>query len=141
MVVPAKILPVSKATLVRFVLLLVVSAVCACARVPAQKNEIINELIIRNNTNSELLDVALRVPDRNRLVSINLILPHTEYGLGFRNLENQREVAILTWIHRRRSYTRRIEAPIPESRDQESVYRVVITIHNDGLISSRLEPH
>ena len=116
-------------------IILVIALVCvsSCVQLPTQKNETINELIIRNNTNSELLDVALRVPDKNLLISVNLILPHREYSLGFRELENQRDQAVITWIHRRRSYTRRIDAPIPETLDRQLTYRAVIIIHDNAI--------
>ncbi len=120
------------------ILLLIMTS---CVQVPSAKNETIDELIIRNETNSELVDVALRVPDQHILVSVNLILPNREYSLGFRNLENQRDDAILSWVHRQRSYTRRIDTPIPKIINHELIYRVIITVSDNGQISSRLEPH
>jgi len=111
----------------------------ACSTPPIVRNETINELIIRNATVSALEEVKLRVPKTNSLVSCNIILPRAECSLGFRELENKRNPATLSWIQRGQQYQKNIVTQIPNNLVEGEPSTVIITIEDDGKMTSRLE--
>jgi len=106
----------------------------------SEENELLNELIIRNDTNSVLKDVTLRVPAKNIIVSTNLILPHREYSLGFQARENKRDAATLSWTYQGINYVRDIESVVSKYIDNTIAARVVITISANGQLQSSIVP-
>ena len=94
-----------------------VLALNGCVGITSKPNEIINELIIRNDTNQSMYDVVLRVVGTHIIVSTNMILPYRDYGLGFPQIENERRVATLSWKHNNTPYTREIRTIIPDDID------------------------
>jgi len=110
-----------------------------CAALNTDQNEFINELIIRNDTNSALYDVTLRVPEKDIIVSTNFILPYREYSLGFPALENKRNRATLSWVHNGMIFRQEIKTEIPINIDKNKTSRVVIRIRNDGQMHSAIE--
>ena len=121
------------------VLFMAVFTLVACVPKQTVRNEIINELVIRNETVSALEGVKLRVPKTSSLVSCNIILPRTECSLGFRALENERNPATLSWIQRGQLYQKNIITQIPNDLDKSKPSKVIISIEGNGKMTSRLE--
>lgn len=119
-------------------IILAIFILTACVPTPIVRNETINELIISNQTNSALEDVKLRVPKTNSLISCNVILPRTECSLGFAELENERNPATLSWIQKGQQYQRDIVTQIPDDLDKSKPSKVIITIEDNGKMTSRL---
>lgn len=111
----------------------------ACENQPIRSREVINALVIRNQTDHSITDVILRVSSTSRVVRASQILARSEYSLGFPTTENSRNAATLSWTHRNQPYTRNIETSIPEDIDVSVPSRVVITIGDDGQLASRIE--
>ena len=103
--------------------------------------EIINALVIKNETSVALLNVTLRVPEKHKIVKTNKVLPRQEYSLGFQASRNERDYATLTWTHRNQTYTREINTYIPEDIESSVASRVVIRIGENGYLGSKIEPY
>ncbi len=103
--------------------------------------EVINALVIKNETSVALLNVTLRVPEKHKIVRTNKVLPRQEYSLGFQASRNERDYATLTWTHRDQTYTREINTYIPEDIVNSVASRVVIRIGENGYLGSKIEPY
>ena len=131
----------------RLFMLLSVIVICgflnSCVLSPSSQpnREIINALVIKNETSETLLDVTLRVQGKSRIVTTNMVLPQQEYSLGFQASRNERDDATLTWTHRDQTYTRDINTYIPKDIVKSVASRVVIRIGNNGRLSSSIEPN
>ena len=110
----------------------------ACAAPEVIRNETINELIIFNQTRNALTDVKLSVPKTRSFISCNVILPRAECSLVFRELENKRNPATLSWTQNGKTYARDIVPDIPENLDKDKPAKVILTIGNDGEINSKI---
>lgn len=125
-----------------FFLLVCLFGVLGCASTPLSKTrEQVNQLVIRNMTSAPLYNVDLRIPDREVLVSVNLILPHREYSLGFPAREHARATSLLSWVHRTYKYEKSVDTHIPENLDTSYPARVVILIGDSGQVWSEVEPY
>jgi len=120
------------------VLFTAMAILIGCKVTPIKHNETINELTIINLTRSALEEVKLRVPKTKSLVSCNVILPRAECSLGFGELENERNPATLSWIQKGQLYQRDIVTQIPDDLDKSKPAKVIITIEDNGKMSSRL---
>ena len=112
-----------------------------CAGLNSGENERIDQLVIVNQTEYLLKDVILSVPDKNIIVSANAILPYRNYTLGFPERENRRERAVLSWWQNGQQYRREIEIEIPQNPEKSLVYTAVVTISDNGKMTSILQPH
>ncbi|MFT5451810.1 MAG: outer membrane biogenesis lipoprotein LolB [Enterobacterales bacterium] len=122
-----------------FISIVVVLILAACVPTPVVRNETINELIIRNQTKSALEEVELRVPKTGKIVACSTVFPATECSLGFPEFEHQRNHATLSWLQRGQKYQRDIITKIPEDLDMSKPAIVIITIQDNGQITSRLD--
>lgn len=120
-------------------LCLIVTVMTGCASLTSERPELINELVIRNNTTQALHDVALRILQKNIVVSTNLILSLRDYALGFPEREYDQGAIILSWTHNNINYSRQIEMVTAKGIDTTIPARVVITISDGGQLDSRIE--
>lgn len=110
-----------------------------CSGMNVASRELIDEIVIRNETSDSVLDVVLLVPRTHMIVKTNQILPYREYSLKFSVTKNRREDATLSWTHRQRRYTRPIHTLIPADVIKSVPSKVVIRIGQDGRVTSRIE--
>lgn len=120
----------------KILVILVLFDLAGCLSITPTSNELINQLIIQNNSDDTLGNVVLRVPLKNIIVSTNLILPRRQYVLGFPELENEHNEAILSWTRRNVTYKQNINNNISALIDYENPGKVLLSINSDNQLNA-----
>jgi len=120
---------------------IILLSIVGCSSLPLQNNELIDELVVINSTNDSLVNVVLKVPETGSFVETNRILPKRQYSWGFPATKNQRNKATLSWLQKGKLYQRSINTVIPDNLKVEFPSKVVITIDDNGILTSKITPH
>ena len=108
----------------------------ACASKPEQS---LDALIIQNNTNTPVFDVALRVPETHGIVSCSSILPGYDCSVGFQERKNENHAATLSWTQNGKSYTKPLVGSKEPKPHPDYPYKAVVTIMDQGQLDVYLD--
>ena len=128
-----------------FLLMLLPVALFSCAGSGAggaslQRNEMIDSVIIRNATDTDMLNVELRIPETGGVVGYNRILAQREHELDFPPREHERREAYLNWEQQGQQYRQPIHSLIPVNLDKSRLHKVVIIVGAQGQIRAEVLP-
>ena len=116
------------------VTLIILSSLAGCRSFPLRKAEILNALVIRNQTRSTIHDVTLNVPKTGTLIACSAILPGTACSLGFPELKNKRLPATLSWTQEGNTYTSDVSAEGTKDAQSDRPLEVVVNVVGRGQL-------
>lgn len=110
---------------------------CATSRAP---DYYYNEISIRNNTNSKVEDVTIKVSNTHLLFRCSFIPPKSECANKFPKRRYMGNPIQVTWVYREQNHSSRLgELELPHGLQQERPFRGVLVVDDNGMIYPRIE--